>query len=136
MGLVTHSAQGLPGVASCPRVDLPSRNRLCVISAVPCTCSVCARSCFFVPVMQSCCTAVWPSWFPVPHSPYSLCGRKATLEYQELCENRGGRPGLSVPNSTLYARSCFFVPVVQSCCTAVWPPSLIVLMVSVDVKRH
>ena len=33
---------------------------------------------------------------------------------QELCENRGGRPGLPVPGS----------------------PSLIVLTVSVDIKQH
>ena len=40
---------------------------------------------------------------PVPNNPYGLCGRKATLnskEYtQELCESRGGRPGLPVPNN-------------------------------------
>ena len=43
---------------------------------------------------------------PVPNSPYSLCGRKATLNLntverdsaQERCESRGGRPGLPVPN--------------------------------------
>ena len=37
-------------------------------------------------------------------SPYSLCGRKATLKNraQELCESRGGRPGLpAVPNKSL-----------------------------------
>ena len=41
---------------------------------------------------------------PVPESPYGLCGRKATLNLnsayvraQELCESRGGRPGLPVP---------------------------------------
>ena len=41
-------------------------------------------------------------WTPVPKSPYGLCGRKATLNCQraqELCESRGGRPGLPVPNS-------------------------------------
>ena len=44
--------------------------------------------------------------FPVPTSPYGLCGRKATmilkqgrLKAQELCESRGGRPGIPVPNS-------------------------------------
>ena len=45
---------------------------------------------------------------PIPHSPYGLCGRKATFELehfrhygrvQELCESRGGRPGLPAPNS-------------------------------------
>ena len=42
--------------------------------------------------------------FSVPHSPYRLCGRKATLNLicsnrtQKLCENRGGRPGPHVPN--------------------------------------
>ena len=35
---------------------------------------------------------------------YGLCGRKATFNLfsvraQELCESRGGRPGLPVPNS-------------------------------------
>ena len=42
----------------------------------------------------------------VPNSAYGLCGRKATLNsnsfrfrVQELCESRGGRPGLPVPNS-------------------------------------
>ena len=52
---------------------------------------------------------------PVPNSPYSLCGRKATLNKtlvlraQELCESRGRRPGL---------------------------PVLIIRTVSVDVKQH
>ena len=32
-------------------------------------------------------------WLPVPNSPYGLCGRCIV---QELCESRGGRPGLSV----------------------------------------
>ena len=36
---------------------------------------------------------------PVPNSPYGLCGRKAklnstALKARELCERRGGRPGL------------------------------------------
>ena len=42
----------------------------------------------------------------VTNSPYGLCGRKVTLEVeiipfrvQELCESRGGRLGLPVPNS-------------------------------------
>ena len=45
---------------------------------------------------------------PSLNSPYGLCGRKAT--FQEgweseirscvcVCESRGGRPGLPVPNS-------------------------------------
>ena len=44
------------------------------------------------------------------HGPYGLCGRKITLKKkkkkknedlraQELCESRGGRPGLPVSNS-------------------------------------
>ena len=44
--------------------------------------------------------------FPLSNSLYGLCGRKATLSLniiqfraQELCESRGGRPGLPVPNS-------------------------------------
>ena len=36
----------------------------------------------------------------VPNSPYGFFERKATLnKAQELCESRGGRPGLPVPNS-------------------------------------
>ena len=46
----------------------------------------------------------------VLHGPYGLCGRKVTLKKkkkkknedlraQELCERRGGRPGLPVPIS-------------------------------------
>ena len=40
----------------------------------------------------------------VPNTPYGLCGLKVTLNSdshraQELCESRGGRPGLPVPNS-------------------------------------
>ena len=41
----------------------------------------------------------WPSWAPRPNEPCGFCGRKATLNYlraQELCESRGGRPGLPV----------------------------------------
>ena len=39
----------------------------------------------------------------VPNSPHGLCGRKVTLNSvntgsQELCESRGGRPGLPVHN--------------------------------------
>ena len=54
---------------------------------------------------------------PVPNSPYGLCGRKATLKknkkkkgsfnrVQELCESRGGRPGLPVPNSPYGLYGC------------------------------
>ena len=48
-------------------------------------------------------------------SPYGLCGRKATLKnrVQELCKSLGGHP-----------------------CTPLPIPSLVVLMVSVDVKQH
>ena len=51
---------------------------------------------------------------PVPNNPYGLCGRKATfsLELQIL-------------------RSCVKVEV-----TVLGSPSLIILMVSVDVKQH
>ena len=39
--------------------------------------------------------------FSVPNSPYGLCGHKATqnsanTRVQELCESRGGRPGLII----------------------------------------
>ena len=36
---------------------------------------------------------------PSPNSPYGLCGCKFIV--QELCESRGGRPGLSVLTSLL-----------------------------------
>ena len=50
-----------------------------------------------------------PHSVPVPNRPTRLCGRKATLNQtkrlhtivQELCESRGGRPGLSVLTSLL-----------------------------------
>ena len=37
----------------------------------------------------------------IHNNSYGLCGRKATLENRarELCEGRGGRPGLPVPDS-------------------------------------
>ena len=38
----------------------------------------------------------------VPNGPHGLCGRKVRLNLyhrvEELCESRGGRPGLRVPN--------------------------------------
>ena len=42
---------------------------------------------------------------PSQNSPYGFCGRKATLNRRdtlrakELCESRGGRPGLRVRDS-------------------------------------
>ena len=51
---------------------------------------------------------------PVPNSPYGLCGRKATLNCS-ISELRG----------------CVKVEVADT-----GSPSLIVLMVSVDVKQH
>ena len=77
----------------------------------------------------------------------TACGSTA----QELCESRGGRPGLPVPNSPygLCGRLCGTVSVdvkqhwrteLRSCVevevTVLGSPSLIVLMVSVDVKQH
>ena len=73
--------------------------------------------------------------------PYGLCRRKLTLNLlraQELCESRGGR-GLPVHNRSLRSlsktntvsglRSCVKVEV-----AVLGSPSLINLMVSVDVK--
>ena len=87
---------------------------------------------------------------PIPKSPYGLCGCKATLillsvRAQELCESLGGHPGLPVPNSSYDLcgckvtlnhwhsefRSCVKVEV-----AVLGSPSLISLMVSVDVKQH
>ena len=91
---------------------------------------------------------------------YSLCGRKATLmkksavteRAQELCESRGGRLGLPVPNSpyslcghkaTLKKKKKNAVKELRSCVKVEVPdvlssPSLalIVPTVSVDVKQH
>ena len=60
---------------------------------------------------------------------------------QVLCESRGGRPGLPVPNSPygLFGRKSTFVKL--RCCVKVevdvlGSPSLIVLMVSLDVNQH
>ena len=69
-----------------------------------------------------------------------------TFRAQELCESRGGRPGLPVPNSpygfcgrkatfelefATELRSCVKVEV-----DVLSSPSLIVRTVSVDVKQH
>ena len=110
MGLVTHSAQGLPGVASCPRVDLPSRNRLCVISAVPCTCSVCVH--VRVSLYQSCRAVV------------QLCGRP-------------GSPSLVILTVSVDAkqhqntRSCVKIEV-----AVLGSPTLIVLYMHVRVSLY
>ena len=68
---------------------------------------------------------------------YCLCGRK-------LCESRGSRPGLPVPNSPygLCGRKATLLlnSELRSCVngevSALGSRSLIVLMVSVDVKQH
>ena len=95
---------------------------------------------------------------PLPSSPYGLSGRKATLnlnlhvfdtELQELCESQGGRPGLPVPNgpcglcgrkATLNLNLHVFDTELRSSVkveiAVLGSPSLIVLMVSVDVKQH
>ena len=69
-----------------------------------------------------------------------------TLRAQELCESRGGRPGLPVPNSpyglcgrkaTLNERTSELNISVKKIEVAVlYCPSLISLMVSVDTKQH
>ena len=44
--------------------------------------------------------------YPIPNSPHGLCGRKVALNLnwwlraQELCEGRGGHPGLLIPVSS------------------------------------
>ena len=87
---------------------------------------------------------------PIPNGPYGLCSVKAKLpshRAQELCESRGGRPGFPVPNSPygLCGRKVTMKLKHQvselRCCVKVevavlGSPSLMVLMVSVDVKQH
>ena len=91
---------------------------------------------------------------PVPNSPYGLCGHKAAFEEeeeedtniraQELCESWGGRPSLPVPNSPYGLCGRKATLNLNRTSGAVWKsrwlswccPSLIVLMVSVDVKQH
>ena len=89
---------------------------------------------------------------PSPNNPYGLCGRKATFSlelryHKELCESRGDRPGrsprpsysslwslwtfqadMSAWNVHRYSGACVKVEV-----TVLGSPSLIILMVSVDV---
>ena len=64
---------------------------------------------------------------------------------EELCASRGGRPGLPVPNSPhgLCGRKATLncgISELRSCvkveADALESPSLIVLVVSVDVKQH
>ena len=64
---------------------------------------------------------------------------------QELCERRGGRPRLPVPNSpygpcghktTLNEEFAEFRSCVKVEVAVLGSPFLIVLMVSVDVKQH
>ena len=72
-----------------------------------------------------------------------------THRVQELCESRGGRPGLSVPNTNspygLYGRKATlnsnsrvseFRSYVKVEVAILGSPSLISLVVSVDVKQH
>ena len=79
---------------------------------------------------------------PVPNSPHGLCGRKATpnsLRAQELCESRGGHPGLPIPNSPygLRGRKATLNRISGKVeVDVLGSQSLIVLMVSVDVKQH
>ena len=79
---------------------------------------------------------------PVPNSPYGLCGRKATpnsLRAQELCKSHGGRPGIPVPNSAYGLCGCKATlnrSSVRVEVDVLGSLSLILLMVSVDVKQH
>ena len=83
---------------------------------------------------------------PVPNNPYSFCGRQTIFEdkFLELCESRGGRPRLPVLNKPYgfcgrraifedkeELRSCVKVEV-----AVLGSPSIINLMVSVDVKQY
>ena len=83
---------------------------------------------------------------------FEVSKSKTEIRAQELCESRGGRPGLPVPNTKLVnspyglcgrkvtlnlnrvpseLRSCVKVEV-----AVLGSPSPIVLTVSVDVKQH
>ena len=73
----------------------------------------------------------------------SLPGDSWNLRAQELCESRGGRPGLPVPTSPcgLCGRKATLNEPPGSelrSCVGGRPglPSLIVFMVSADVKQH
>ena len=81
---------------------------------------------------------------PVPSSPYGLCGRKATLNLRCVkvevavpdsnspCGLCGRKATLNLSSDTdLELRSCVKVEV-----AVLGSPSLIVLVVSVDVKQH
>ena len=91
---------------------------------------------------------------PVPNILYDLCGRKATLNSncielrlraQEVCESRVGHPGLPVPNipyglcgrnATLNDESAELKSCVKVEVAVLSSPSLIFLMVCVDVKQR
>ena len=87
----------------------------------------------------------WTSWAP---SPYGLCRRKQQwrrslrVRVQDLCESRGGHPGLPVPNSLhgLSGRkSSLKKKSLGQSSGAVWKKrwmSVIIRKVSVDVKQH
>ena len=73
--------------------------------------------------------AVSKSRTPVPNSPYSLCGRKATFqEDEQVLFMKHSSTGEQSYN--IYLRSCVKVEG-----AVLGSPSLIVLMVSVDVKQ-
>ena len=75
--------------------------------------------------------------FPVPNGPYDLCGRKAALNKPPchsssgLCRNRLRRNSrqffVFVGAQIVRSRQLRLIPL---------PPSLISLVVSVDVKHH
>ena len=90
----------------------------------------------------------------VSNSPYGLCERKATLnwncsisELMSCVRVEVGRPGLPVPNSPYGFRGCkatlnwnCSVSELRSCVKVevdvLGSPSLTVLVVSVDVEQH
>ena len=72
-------------------------------------------------------------------------GLSQVLRAQELSESRGGRPGLSVPNSpfglfghkaTLNSDSSELGSCVKVGVAILGSPSLTVISVSVDIKEH
>ena len=100
----------------------------------------------------------WTSWAPVPNKPTVSVDVKQhfiiitwaprqSVRSQDLCKSRGGRPGLPVPNSPygLYGRKATLNrneegselrSGVKVEVAVLGSPSIIVLMVSVDVKQQ
>ena len=85
----------------------------------------------------NCCVQL--AWDAGLDTPLKLRSTRAFCRAQELCESRGGRPGLPVPDSPygLRGRKATLKNRAQELCESRGGrPGLPVLTLSVDVKQH